>query len=169
MGCVSAVLLLFSVLLPSLEYHTPGGKGAIGVDLGVSDFESEITEETDTAYRLAFRGGYRLTRRFELEGDLAVALSDDGSACLATLLVDGVLGFRAGKGVQPYMLAGIGPANLDLDGDDDTGFAWKAGTGMRLYPGRERKVAMRLEVAAVSDRTFGASHLSKNLLLGVTW
>jgi opacity protein-like surface antigen len=57
-------------------------------------------------------------------------------------LVDGVLNFPAGKRAEPYLLAGVGSANLDLDGTDDTGFAYKAGAGARL---------------------------SKNLLVGVSW
>lgn len=79
--------------------------------------------------------------KVEFNGDEASPDDVDGSAL--TVLANGYYDIDAGSGILPYVTAGLGIANLDIeahtdDGDvstDETVFAWQVGAGVGVELG----------------------------------
>lgn len=149
------------------------GQGELGFDLGYTDFDSDVSR--DDGGRVTFRGGYFFSDLFELEGELAASVAEDAGVdvALTTFTVNAVLNFRAGDDVVLYFLGGIGTARLTYDlgafSIDDDGIARQLAFGSRFFFGSAKRVAVRVEVAFLTENTFDESSNHTSLTGGFTW
>jgi opacity protein-like surface antigen len=63
-------------------------------------------------------------------GPAGTKYSADGEAEILTLMVNGYIDILTGTSFTPYLLGGLGAANVDLDGEDDSVFAGQIGAGI---------------------------------------
>jgi opacity protein-like surface antigen len=148
------------------------GNWEVGFGLGVTEFDSEVTDDSGTY--LDVRGGYFLTDRFQLEGQVSDASTDEDfvDISITSLFANAVFNFRPGKEVVPYLLVGAGSTMLEVEGfgsvdDESTGF--QAAVGSRFFVGARKKMAVRLELNAISEDTFNERSTHFNLAAGLTW
>jgi opacity protein-like surface antigen len=171
---VAAVCLAVLLASPALA-GIGKGNGEIGFDFGVTDFDSNVSD--DDAGRFVIRGGYFLTDLFEIEAHYAVSVTDEvfGDATLTTFFGDATFNFRPSENIVPYALVGVGWAELDFDlvlfvgNIDDSALAYQAGGGSRFFFGKTKRVAVRVELTAISEDTFDESSTHINLVAGFTW
>src|SRR4029077_18867589 len=97
--------------------------------------------------RLSFRGGYHISRLFEVEGEISASAhynlnlqnTTRADVVLTTVSPNGVFNFHSKTGnVVPYVLAGFGSATLDFPFANvkDSGAAHQAGGRVRFLFGR---------------------------------
>jgi len=141
------------------------GGGEIGVDLGFTEFDSNVSKGA-SAPRLNLRAGWQAARVFQLEGQLGIA--DRNELQMATAFVNGVFCFPIGDRTVPYFLLGGGAARLDVNSVDDTAAAAQIAGGVRAY-GREGRVGLRLELGGMWEDTFSQSSKHVNLVVGFTF
>lgn len=179
---VTTVLALLALVLAMAGPAAAGmgkGNGEIGFDIGVTDLDTRYYEST--AGGLNLRGGYLFTDLVELEGQLGVYAAADAllsDVTIRTFMVDVVFNFRPRSSIMPYVLVGAGTANVEYDNwfdllpgpsiDDDSG-AFQVGGGSRFFFGKNKKVAVRVEVAVLSEETFDTSSTHSRLTAGFTW
>ncbi len=147
------------------------GEFALGFDVGYTDFDSEVADDTDL--RADFRISYFFNDLFELEGELvrATAILDTE---LEAFLLNGVFNFGTDKPFVPYVLVGFGSARLGYthwfsESVDDSGLAYQAAIGGRYYFGSDQDFGLRVELSALSEDTFDESKLHPSLVAGLTW
>ncbi len=150
------------------------GNGEVGFDLGFTNFDSDVTNEDGT--NLGLRGGYHFTRLFELEGQVAGYAAEEAGVDigLGVFLVNAVFSFHPRGTIVPYVLAGVGQATLEFDIPglgtvDDDGRAFQVAAGARLFFGARKKVAVRIELSSLQERTFDESSRHGSLNVGFTW
>jgi opacity protein-like surface antigen len=149
------------------------GSGEIGVDLGHTDFDSNVTDESGTEY--AVRGGWHFTKLFEVEGQYGDSSADaaTGDVSLSRLMVNAVFNFHPTPSIQPYCLGGIGQARMEFDSPlgsvDDSGNAYQLALGSRFLFGAEKRAGVRVEVSTVSEESFDETSRHMNLNVGFTW
>jgi opacity protein-like surface antigen len=155
---------------------TPAGIGAgnweVGFGLGLTEFDSELTDESGEY--LDVRGGYFLTDRFQLEGQVSDGSTDEDfvDIALTSLFANAVFNFRPGKEVVPYVLVGAGSTTLEIEAFgtvDDEASAFQAAVGSRFFVGSRKKMAIRVELNAISEDTFDERSTHFNLAAGLTW
>jgi opacity protein-like surface antigen len=160
----------------------PAAYGELGFDVGFADLDSRVADESGG--RLAFRGGYQFTPVFGFEGQL-FALNADGVAGSYVTGSDdvtigvGMMNFSFSvptqSNVVPYLLVGAGRANTEFDpglfenGVDDSGLAWQAALGARLYFSPARRMALRVEASRLEEDTFSEWKAHYSLTAGLTW
>ena len=157
------------------------GNGEIGFDLGFMDFDSSINAETGG--RFVIRGGYHFTNLFQLEGQIVSANVTDFQApgysfqntSMGAFLINGVFNFGSSKTTVPYALVGVGRVGI-LDvasntgvGYDEDGPALQAAGGVRLFFGKSKRAAVRLELSLLHENTFDESSTHTSLTVGFTW
>src|SRR2546428_9455941 len=158
------------------------GNGEIGFDFGGTEFDRGLIKQDGP--RLAFRGGYHLTRLFEIEGQVGASVhyhfdallgrggSRRADTSLRTIFAEGVFNFHSkGGNVVPYVLGGVGSGTLDfpLANASDSGAAYIIAGGSRFFFGDRDQVAFRLEVSRISLRAFDADTNHVNATAGFTW
>jgi len=173
-------ILLVAGMLPA-EAGIGRGNGEIGFDFGWMDFDSGFN--ADTGGRFAIRGGYHFTNLFQLEGQI-ISASVSGferpgyvlqNTTLAGFLLNGVFNFGSSRTVVPYAAAGVGRvAVLNLAtvpgfGFDEYGPALQAAGGVRLFFGKSRRAAVRLELSVLQEETFDTSSTHTSFTAGFTW
>lgn len=95
---------------------------ALGYNFGVGRVEGEI--------------GYKTADADEIEVDGLGSASIDGDMSVFSVMANGYIDLNASPTVKPYLMAGIGMANVALDSndvdvdDDDTVFAYQVGAGV---------------------------------------
>ncbi len=150
-----------------------GMGGEIGVDVGRTEFDSNVTSESGTG--LAIRGGYNFSKLFEVEGQyLDTSASEQGSdVTLNTLMVNAVFNFHPRENIVPYFLGGVGQANLEVDTPfgsvDDDAMAYQVAVGSRFLFGTSRKAGLRVELSSLSEKTFDETSRHTSLTAGFTW
>jgi len=101
----------------------------IGVAAGVL-----ITNSTDMALRLEGEFGYQENDIDKISIDGLGSASIDGNVKIMTLMLNGYVDFKNKSAITPYIMAGIGAANVDgeIEGesDDDTVLAGQVGAGL---------------------------------------
>jgi len=148
------------------------GNWEVGFGLGVTEFDSELTD--DSGSYLDVRGGYFLTDRFQLEGQASDASSDEDfvDISITTLFANAVFNFRSGQEVVPYVLVGAGSTTLEVEGfgtAEDDASAVQVAAGSRFFVGSRKKMAIRVELNAISEDTFDERSTHFNLAVGLTW
>ena len=150
------------------------GEGEIGFDFaGYTRFDSNTTDEGGGVFK--FRGGYHFTDLVQLEGEIAVSLTDDAGAdiLLTRQMINLVLNFHPTKTVVPYVLFGVGQARLSFDflfaDIHDTGPAFQAAFGSRFFFGKKDRVAVRVEGSVLTEETFDETSTHWLANVGFTW
>jgi hypothetical protein len=131
------------------------------------DYGSTSTTRTPVSIRpTPLRcGGYFFTNLFQLEGQYisSDANSEElGSAVTAStdiMMVNGVFNFMPGKEIKPYVLVGLGQADVNVDvqgvgSQDDSGTAYQIGAGSRFFFGKTHRTAFRFDVSRINQDTF---------------
>jgi opacity protein-like surface antigen len=174
---VSALVLLLALSSPALASFGQGN-GEIGVGFGITQFDDNTFDETGTGF--AVRGGYNITKLFEVEGQLSQVSADvdnalvgDAEVSATTLMVNGVFNFHPRPAIVPYALFGLGTTSVDVDvsgaSADDSSAAYQFGGGSRFYFGKDKKMAARVEVSWINEETFNESSTHTNIVGGLTW
>jgi hypothetical protein len=107
---------------------------------------------------LSLRGGYFMTRMFEIEGQFINTDTEitgtGGDAEMNLLMVNGVFNFHPTETIIPYFLVGIGRADLEATGTPgDSGMAYQFGGGTRWFFGKTQRAALRFDLSFVNEDT----------------
>ena len=127
------------------------GKGDLemGLDATLTFFESDLL---DVGGGFGLRGGYQFTDLFELEGQVSLSISVASiDTNLGTAFVNGVFNFAPEKKFVPYVLVGVGRADLDVE---DNGKAYQVAGGVRTYG---KRLGGRAEVWMIRDSSLDNS------------
>ncbi len=179
-----AGLALVTIAMPATAALAaePAGYGELGFDVGFADLDSRLANESGG--RAAFRGGYQFTPVFGFEGQLFALYADgienayDPGADEVTLgvgMMNFVLSVPTRSNVVPYVLVGAGRARAEYDagwfenGVDDSGLAWQAAAGAKLYFRPARRMALRVEVSRLREDTFEDWKTHYGFTAGLTW
>lgn len=176
-----ALLSIAVPFAPALA-SDPRGHGELGFDLGFSDFDSRVADESGG--RVGIRGGYQFTPVFGFEGQLFVQradgianayVADADDVRLGAGMMNFVFSLPSRSTVVPYVLVGAGRANTEFDpgifenGVDDSGLAWQAAAGAKLYFRSAGRVALRVEASRLRENTFSEWKTHYGLTAGLTW
>ena len=163
-----------------------GGNGEIGLDLGLTRFDSNFTDESAT--RLSFRvGRHNRSRRFgsfllvqwEVQVGRATASEEllpgeDKETETTFLLLNGLVNFHVRTElILPYVLVGVGAARFNLDAlglsTESTRAALQIAFGSRFFFRRGGRTAIRVEVSQIHTDVFDESTRFPTFAAGVTW
>jgi len=171
-----AFVALFAFSVPALA-GIGQGNGEIGFDYGSTDYDSDTG--LDSSDSLSLRGGYFMTNLFQVEGQYMSAdsktetLGTDIDASTDLLMVNGVFNFHPNKEITPYVLVGMGRADVTVDSlgvsADDSGMAYQLGAGSRFFFGKNKRAAFRVDLSRVSQDTFDESTTNTTFAGGFTW
>lgn len=169
------LFVVLAALVVSLPARAAAGQrsGEIGADVGYTDFDSDVTTESGTDF--ALRGGYNFTKLFEIEGQLAQSSASDSGADISmnTMMVNAVFNFHAKDTIIPYVLGGLGQANLEFDTPlgnvDDSAGAYQLAFGTRFFFGESQRAGLRVELSTLSEKTFDETSRHSGLNVGFTW
>ena len=154
------------------------GQGEVGVDYGQTSYDNDAAE-FDSSDSLSLRGGYFFTNLFQLEGqyinsDTTIEDISNVKASTDIMMVNGVFNFMPGKEIKPYVLVGVGQANVDVDVDgvgsvDDSGTAYQIGAGSRFFFGKAKRAAFRFDVSMINQDTFEDTQTNTTVAGGFTF
>jgi len=156
-----------------------GSKGEIGFGVGQSDVGSDSTG-VDSAQFIGVRGGYHLNDQWQVEGMFSSASENgdvagtDVDTTMRVIMVNGVMNFHPRKKeLVPYVMAGIGRADVEVDAGGTTGsdnsIAYQVGGGTRIYFGKAKRTAFRADLSLMKETTFDDSSTITTVTAGVTW
>jgi len=173
-SCLVLMAVAFSV--PALAAMDEGN-GEIGVGFGNTQLDSNTG--FDSATSLAVRGGYCFNKRFEIEGQLASASEStdiagtDVDGTFRMYMVNGVYNFETPKEIVPYVLAGLGMADTQIESagvsNSDNSTAYQVGGGSRFFFGKAKKAAFRVDLSMVQQSTFSETSTHTNVSAGFSW
>ena len=153
------------------------GNGEVGFDYGSTDYDSDTG--LDSSDSLSIRGGYHMTNLFQVEGQYMTAdattedLGVDVDASTDILMVNGVFNFHPKKEITPYVLVGMGRADVSVESTgvsaDDSGMAYQIGAGSRFFFGKNKRTAFRVDLSRISQDTFDESTTNTTFAGGFTW
>ena len=172
-----AVMASLALGAPVLAANS--GSGEIGFGVGQSDVGSDTTG-VDSAQFIGVRGGYHLTEQWQVEGMFSSASENgdvsgtDVDTTMRVIMVNGVMNFHPRKKeVVPYVMAGIGRADVEVDAGGTTGsdnsIAYQVGGGTRIYFGKAKRTAFRADLTLLKENTFEDSSTITTVTAGVTW
>ena len=173
-----AVLVMVFAAAPALATGMKEGNAELGAGIGSTQLDSDTGFDSGTS--LAVRGGYFFNPNWELEGQLSQASADTdvaGTTVDGTFnmyMVNGVYNFQTPKEIVPYVLAGIGIADNQVEASglgstSDSGHALQIGGGSRFFFGKEKRAAIRVDLAWIQENTFDDTQTNTNLSAGFTW
>ena len=173
--CV-AVLAMFAFVTPA-HADIDKGNGEVGLDYGSTSYDSDTN--LDNSDSLSLRGGYMVTRLFQVEGQYMSADSkteDFGVTTKAStdvMMVNGVFNFHPKKEITPYVLVGFGRADINVEqaglSADDSGKAYQIAAGSRFYFGKSQRAALRVDLSRVTADTFDESTTNTTFAGGFAW
>ncbi len=136
--------MLFAALAASPAYAAPYVSGSVGLGMA-GDFKEPAlgnVYKNDSGFALNGAVGYDFDG-FRVEGAVGYqenqySDSDTLGTSLLTFMANGYYDFNAGGGFKPYVMAGLGIADLKVDDQpassdpwlDDTYFVWQIGAGV---------------------------------------
>jgi len=158
--------------LPTATAGIGAGNWEVGFGLGPTEFDSEVTD--DSGFYLDVRGGYFFSDLFQLEGQVSDAGTDEEfvDISITSLFANAVFNFRPGKEIRPYVLVGVGSTTLEVEAFgtvDDEAASYQAAVGSRFFVGARKKMAVRVELNAITEDTFNERSTHFNLTAGLTW
>ena len=175
---VCAVLLICAPAFAATNNQSKSdSKGELGFGVGQSDVGSDNTG-VDTAQFIGVRGGYHLNDQWQVEGMFSSASADGDvsgtsvDTTMRVIMVNGVMNFHpAKKELVPYVMAGIGRADVDAGGTigSDNSIAYQVGGGTRIYFGKTKRTAFRADLSLLKENTFDESSTLTTVTAGVTW
>ena len=135
--------------------------GALGYKIGMGRIEAELgykSADLDKATVL----GYSLTA------------SDGEKISVLSLMANGYIDFDASPAVKPYLMGGIGMANITLEDNtddlDDTVFAYQVGLGLGFALNDRFTLDLGYRYMGTADPTFDGvdvTYASHNVLAGL--
>ena len=145
---LSAVFGMLILSTPALAVMG-AGDGEIGVGYGSTDIDSSIG--IDSAAHYTLRGGYLFNDQLEIEGQFASANEDTSIFGIGTIdttmnlyMVNGLYNFHPRQDITPYILVGIGMADMEFDvlglSASDNSVAYQVGGGSRFFFGQEKRM-----------------------------
>lgn len=171
-----AVFVMFVLAAPVMA-SIDEGDGEVGFDFGTTEFDDDTG--LDSGERLGLRGGYMFNRMFELEGQFASTddqndfLGIDVDTNVRLLMVNGVFNFHPTDAVVPYVMAGIGRAEVEVETlgitVDDDSVAYQVGGGSRFFFGSTKRAAFRFDVSLLQEDTFNDSSTHTSVTGGFTF
>lgn len=171
-----AFVALFVFSVPALA-GIDKGNGEIGIDYGNTDYDSDTG--LDSSDTLSLRGGYFMTRLFQVEGQYISAdaktdvLGTDLKASTDIMMVNGVFNFHPNNEITPYVLVGMGRADVAVDmpgaSTDDSGMAYQIAAGSRFFFGKSKRAAFRVDLSRVTQDTFDESTTNTTFAGGFAW
>jgi opacity protein-like surface antigen len=172
----AAFIVLFVFSAPALA-EIGQGNGEIGFDYGSTDYDSDTG--LDSSDSLSLRGGYFMTRLFQIEGQYISAnsktdvLGTEIEASTDIMMVNGVFNFHPKKEITPYVLVGVGRADVALDmtgaSTDDSSMAYQIAAGSRFFFGKSKRAAFRVDLSRVSQDTFDETTTNTTFAGGFSW
>lgn len=174
-------LLLSMVVVSAPRAGIDAGNGEIGFDFGVTAWDDNLAGRTGGLLKL--RGGYLVSRWFEIEGQIGYSAHSDETDLrsdhgfhadqeMAQYFVSGVFNFHSkGGNIVPYLLAGAGwtDVSFPLSDGEDGSVAWQTAGGSRFYFGEDDHIAFRVEVAFIFDDAFEQSNRHASYAVGFAW
>ncbi len=170
---LSLVLVVAVSAAPALAVMNEG-EGEIGFGVGSTDVDG-----FDRGDHFALRGGYAFSDHIELEGQYSSTSADadiqgiNFDASMNLLMVNGLYNFHPREKITPFLLVGLGMADVDIDfgglSIDDSGLAYQVGGGTRIFFGEQQRAALRFDVSLVSEDTFDDRGTHTNVTGGFTW
>jgi opacity protein-like surface antigen len=175
--CSAALAALIGA--PALAANGSGNTGEIGFGIGQTDVGSEATGVDSTQY-MGVRGGYDLNDIFQVEGQFATSSGDgdisgtDVDTTTQVLMVNGLYNFHPSKKeIVPYVMAGMGRADVEVEAAgqsfDDSSMAYQVGGGTRIFFGKTKRTAVRMDLALMRSDAFDESSTDRVLTAGLTW
>lgn len=168
---LTLTLALFAATVGFAAAERLPGAFTLTPELGWQSYDSDFN--LDSAGMLGLAAGYNIDRNWTVELGLRYAQADgDGrlaaDADVLSLTVDGLYHFPEWQGLTPYLLAGVGLAQYDIDGDgrdEDPILNWGGGVKYPVVPG----VDLRFDLRHVLDFNIdnggdddGGSNLANN-------
>ena len=147
------LVFCFLLVFPALSLAATGWYGSVNagvafvpdsdVDFTFSDMGSGTGELSyDTGYTVGGALGYMMDQ-FRVEGEVSYQSSGidtfsaygesesvSGDITALTFLVNGYFDFATGGPWTPYITAGLGYSNVEVDSDDDNLFTYQLGVGI---------------------------------------
>ena len=190
---VLTALLMSCFAVGAMAAEGPYFSGNLGVtmptdsDVSESGLSGEITYDAGFAIgaalgyefgagRLEAELGYKIADTDKVKVDGLGSASIDGDLSVLSFMANGYLDFNASPTVKPYLMAGIGVANVkldssDLDADDnDTVFAYQAGVGVGFAINDKVTIDISYRYMGTQDPTIDGTDIeygSHNILAGV--
>jgi opacity protein-like surface antigen len=153
------------------------GNGEIGFDYGDTQLDNDTGFNSATS--LGVRGGYFVSKNFELEGQAASAkdsIDVSGTSVDGTFrqyMVNGAYNFNTPNQIVPYVLAGVGMADNEVSAlgstASDSSMAYQVGAGSRFFFGKTRTAAFRVDLSMIQESTFDQTSTHKNASAGFSW
>ena len=88
-------------------------------------------------------------------------------------MVNAVFNFHPKDSIEPYVLGGVGRANLSVDTPtgnfSDGSNAIQVAVGSRFFFGAKKNAGLRVEIASLNEKTFDESSIHTDLNVGFTW
>jgi opacity protein-like surface antigen len=163
-----------SVTLAASSTVAGVGKGnwEVGFGLGTTEFDSGGSGDSGSHFDV--RGGYFLTDVVQFEGQLSHSGTnvDNIDVSLRSALVNAVFNARPAKRAMLYGLVGTGYTTLEANGPptvDDGAQSYQLAFGSRFFIGRTERVAVRVELSAISENTFDERSTHSSFTTGFTW
>lgn len=136
---------------------------AVGQKIGIGRIEAEIGYKTSDLDEISFSG----VGSFPVNGDASVL----------SFMGNGYIDFDANPTIKPYIMAGLGVAqltvdstDLEADDEDDTVFAYQAGVGCGFALNKTITLDVSYRYMGTSDADFSdteATYGSHNVLAGL--
>ncbi len=172
----ASIVVLFAFTVPALA-GIGEGNGEVGFDYGSTNYDSNTG--IDSSDSLAIRGGYFVSQLFEVEGQFIN--SDESTDISGTnvdtsmnlFMVNGVFNFHPRPEIVPYVLVGVGMADLQVDvpglSQSDSAMAYQIGAGTRFFFGKSKRAAFRVDISRVTEETFNNNSTHTNFSGGFTF
>jgi len=84
-----------------------------------------------------------------------------------------VFNFHPKDSIVPYVLGGVGRANLSVDAPggsiSDQSNAIEVAIGSRFYFGAKKNAGLRVELESLNEKTFDESSTHNDINVGFTW
>jgi Outer membrane protein beta-barrel domain len=179
--CVAAfaAVVLGAPAFAANNANNAGNGGEIGFGVGQTSVSNSDATGVDSAQFLGLRGGYDINKQFQVEGQVASS-SESGSVAgtsvdttMRLYMVNGLYNFHPrNKEFVPYVMAGIGRADISVDGGGTTvsadSTAYQVGGGTRIFFGKSKTMAFRTDVSLLRETAFDSSTFT-NITAGLTW
>lgn len=133
---VLTTLLISCFAVSAMAAAGPYVSGNLGItmptDSNVSGGDGDLTYDAGIAIGAALGYNFGDAR---LEAEAGYKIADDRDLRVHSFMGNGYIDFKVNPTVKPYLMAGLGMANVALDSndldvdDDDTVFAYQAGAG----------------------------------------
>lgn len=203
------VILVFCCVVPVLWMSSAYGADGpyVGAFVGAAMLsDSDVTDPTvpggefelsyDTGWKFGAALGYRLSN-FRVEGEvsyqqndvdeteiMATSLNAAGDVSGTAFLVNGYYDFTNTTAFTPYISAGLGYANVEVNdfnfagsgepdfSDDDSVFAYQFGAGVGYMVNENVTIDLKYRYFATSDPEFDTSEVevaSHDIILGIRY